>query len=225
VRTRVPPHSAGCSRSTGKFACVLAAKPVVDDFLRRHVADPMLHDDLSQEGLTRLIAAADRIIASNVSAYARVVTRNVVLNYRRDEAHRAQKLARAAAGEALPGPPADEDAGSVDTRALRSAMGQLSAADRTLLEALASEERPAAPTPGMVRVRMLRARARARVHYTVASQPAPPPSGRCVPVLVALATGDRCRQHSIGVHTHIADCAYCARLADEMVCSPPHRGH
>jgi RNA polymerase sigma factor (sigma-70 family) len=223
---------------------VLAVAPVVQRELRRHVSDPVLLEDLCQEVMARLVAAAGRLDTSTMAAYARVVARNVVSNHRRDERNLDRKLARAAVMAPRSAEGADEqaDLGRAEEAAVRTALERLSASDRELLEAPATDHsadgadeassegssggssekrraaaRDGAPAAGTLRVRQHRARARARVRYLLALRGATPASDRCLPVLDALSAGDRARQRAVGVESHLAGCPLCASLAEDVV--------
>jgi RNA polymerase sigma factor (sigma-70 family) len=201
-----------------KSEAVLATAPLVRREVDRFVRDPELAEELAQETLARLLAAGDRLDPSALGAYARVVAHNVVRTHQRDERNRRRKATRAAAVEWREAPAADEEADldGVEAAAAQDTLRRLSTADRELLEGRGAGVGHG-PSAGARRVRLLRARARARVRYLLALRGLTPATDRCLPILDALAAGDRSRQRTVGADTHLAHCPQCASLAEDVV--------
>jgi RNA polymerase sigma factor (sigma-70 family) len=139
---------------------------------RRWVHDPHTREDVTQEAITRLIAASERVKPADWPPYARTITLNIIRTAHRSAGYEATKLERIAAWEPGPVPPADEPLTPAETRQLRQALAVLTAADRALLLDLYVNEHSisdvaarCAVTPLALRVRAHRARARLRANY------------------------------------------------------------
>ena len=185
---------------------------------RRPGGRPATVDDLVQETLVRVLAAAARIEPGMLEPYAIVTARNVVASMWRDEdrqrrnQHRVVDLTRRrgcrtrtcsrgeeqAAVAAGAGPPVRARAGDPARARGRRAGHPLAGA------------RDSARPPGAVAAQLNRTRARLRVEYLLALEQAEPPTDRCRPVLLALSGGDRRRQREVDAARHLLECELCA---------------
>jgi RNA polymerase sigma factor (sigma-70 family) len=187
------------------------------------VPDAATADDLVQETLARVLAAAARVEPGMLEPYAIVTARNVVANlWREQDRHRRNqhrivdvRLADSADEELL----ADEERSAV-----ARALGRLSEREReTLLahEVAGQDTRSLAgelgSTAGAVAAQLNRTRARMRVEYLLARDRIEPPTERCRPVLLALSGGDRRRQREVDAARHLLECDLCARLSEPLM--------
>jgi RNA polymerase sigma factor (sigma-70 family) len=202
---------------------VAALIPMVRRIVRARVSDSTAADDLVQETLVRVLAAAERIEPGMLEPYAIVTARNVVATLWKDaDLHRRnrhrvidirppaapdeQLLAdeeRAAVAEALSRLPPDvrealvaHEVGGQDTRSLADQTGS---------------------SPGAVAAQLHRTRARLRVEYLLALEQTEPPTDSCRPVLLAISGGDRRRQREVGAARHLLECDLCAALSQPLM--------
>ena len=197
------------------------------DLVRRvvvaRVRDPDTADDLVQETLTRVTAASSRLDDVALAPYAVATARNLVSSLGREQArdlrHR-HRLVELPHTEGL-----DHDVvRREEEEALAAAFSRLGPEERRALAAhevqgvpLASLAEESRSTPGAVAVRMARARAKLRVEYLLALRRVDLPTDRCMPVLVALSSGDRRRQRTVGAGEHLLECPSCASLSEPLV--------
>jgi serine/threonine-protein kinase RsbT len=202
---------------------VAALIPMVRRIVASRVADDATADDLVQETLARVLAAADRVAPGMLEPYAIATARNVVAsNWRQQDRqrrnqHRVIELA----------PPDNVDAGLLageEQSAVVAALARLSDKDRdTLLahEVAGQDTRTLADelgsTAGAVAASLNRIRARLRVEYLFAADHVEPPTDRCRPVLLALSGGDRRRQREVDAGRHLLECDLCARLSGPLL--------
>ncbi len=202
---------------------VEALIPMVRRIIASRVADHATADDLVQETLTRVLAAADRVAPGMLEPYAIATARNVVasnwrqLDRHRRNQHRVLELA----------PPDPVDAGLLageEQTAVVRALARLSDRDReTLLahEVAGQDTRSLAgelgSTAGAVAASLNRSRARLRVEYLLAVEGIEPPTDRCRPVLFALSGGDRRRQQEADAGRHLLECELCSRLSGPLL--------
>jgi serine/threonine-protein kinase RsbT len=194
--------------------------PIVRRVVGARVSEPQVAEDLVQETLARVLAAAPRIQPAMYEPYAITTARNLVASMWKEKdrdrrnRHRIVDLtAQATPDEAVL---ADEDRAAVSR-----ALARLPDRDRELLlahEVSGRDTRSIAhevgSTPGAVAAQLNRTRSRLRVEYLLAlEEAAGPPSGDCRPVLFAVSGGDRRRQREIDVERHLLDCDFCARLS------------
>jgi len=201
---------------------VAALIPIVRRIVAARVADPVTADDLVQETLARVLAAAARIETGMLEPYAIVTARNVVASMWREQdrhrrnQHRVVDLRPVAA-------PDEELLAEEDRTAMAEALARLSDRERTTLLAhevsgqdtrsLAAE---AGSTAGAVAAQLNRTRARLRVEYLLALERTEPPTERCRPVLLAISSGDRRRQREVDAARHLLECELCARLSEPL---------
>jgi RNA polymerase sigma factor (sigma-70 family) len=197
--------------------------PLVRRIVAARVDDRATEDDLVQETLARVLAAYPRVDPGMLEPYAIVTARNVVASLWRDRDRERRHEHRVV--DLHPEQPADEALLAEEERtAVAEALGRLSARERQTLLAhevagqdtrsLAAEQ---GSTAGAVAARLNRTRARLRVEYLLALERVEPPTERCRPVLLALASGDRRRQREVDAARHLLECALCARLSGPLV--------
>ena len=198
--------------------------PIIRRVVGGRVGGHPAADDLVQETLAKVLAAADRVEPGMLEPYAIVTARNVVASMWRQADREARHQHRVV--DLHPPPPVDEDLLAGEERsAVAQALSRLSDRDRESLLAhevggqdtrtLASES---GSTPGAVAARLNRARARLRVEYLLTlEQEAEPPTDRCRPVLLALSSGDRRRQREVDAARHVLECDLCGRLSQPLM--------
>jgi serine/threonine-protein kinase RsbT len=200
------------------------------------VGDDATADDLVQETLTRVLAAASRVEPGMLEPYAIVTARNVVASQWRDQDRHRRNQHRAVDLRPADAPDADLLARE-EQEAVSRALTRLSERERDLLlahEVTGQDTRSLAgevgSTAGAVAAQLNRTRARLRVEYLLALDRTEPPTERCRPVLLALSGGDRRRQREVDAGRHLLECDVCARLSgpllargqsrDDEVCIP-----
>lgn len=202
---------------------VAALAPIVRRVVRARVSDRAAADDLVQETLVRVLAAADRVEPGMLEPYAIVTARNVVASmwkledrHRRNQ-HRVVDLRPVAA-------PDENLLAREERSAVGRALSRLTERERELLlahEVSGQDTRSLAgqtgSTPGAVAAQLNRTRARLRVEYLLAVERAEPTSDRCRPVLLALSGGDRRRQREVDADRHLLECDLCARLSPSLL--------
>ncbi len=202
---------------------VAALMPMVRRIISARVDDRAAAEDLVQETLVRVLAAAGRVEPTMLEPYAIVTARNLVASlwkeqdrHRRNQ-HRVVDLR----------PPAAPDEGLLEREereAVAQALAHLSEQERHMLlahevsgqdtQSLAVELES---TAGAVSAQLNRTRARLRVEYLLALERANPVTDRCRPVLRALSSGDRRRQREVDADRHLLECDLCARLSQPLV--------
>src|SRR5215212_7436008 len=229
----------GSEGTPGAQPDVTALIPMIRRIVAARVADQATADDLVQETLARVLAAASRIEPGMLEPYAIVTARNVVASLWRERDRHRRNQHRVV--DLSPPDAPDEELLAVEERtAVAQALTNLSVREReTLLahEVAGQDTRSLAgelgSTAGAVAAQLNRTRARLRVEYLLALEHADPPTARCRPVLLALSSGDRRRQREVDAGRHLLECDVCARLSqpllergqprnDEM-CVPIHR--
>ena len=204
-------------------ADVAALIPMLRRVVGARVGDQAAADDLVQETLVRVLAAADQVEPGMLEPYAIVTARNVITTmwveqdrHRRNQ-HRVVDL--------RPTPMPDEDLlAQEEQAAVAAALRRLSQRERDTLVAhevggqdtksLAAE---LGSSPGAVAAHLNRTRARVRVEYLLALEQAEPPTERCRPVLLAISGGDRRRQREVDAARHLLECELCAKLSQPLV--------
>lgn len=213
------PEARSRAAGPGEGPDVAALIPVVRRVVGARVADPTTAEDLVQETLTRVLAAAHRVSDQTIEAYAIVTARNLVasmwkdLDRHRRNQHRVVDLRPVAV-------PDEEVLAVEEQSALAEAMTRLPEPERDLLLAHEVEGRDtrslaeeAGSSAGAVAAHLNRARARLRVEYLLLAEHAEPPTEQCRPVLLSLSSGDRRRQGDVGARRHLLECPLCARLS------------
>ena len=196
---------------------------IVGRVVRARVANTAAAEDLIQETLLRVLAAADRVEDGMLEPYAIATARNLVASMWKSQAseqrnrHRVLDLA----------PDAAPDEGlirSEEQGAISAALERLSERDRrTLLahEVDGLDTRSLADelglSPGAVAAQLNRTRARMRVEYLLALQDLEPPTPQCRPVLFALSSADRRRQREVDAARHLLECEVCAALSRPLL--------
>jgi RNA polymerase sigma factor (sigma-70 family) len=202
---------------------IAALIPMVRRIIGARVSDPTAADDLVQETLARVLAAADRVEPGMLEPYAIVTARNVVATlwketdrHRRNQ-HRVVDLRPPAA-------PDEKLLADEEQAAVAEALSRLPADDRATLvahEVDGKDTRSLADqtgsSPGAVAAQLHRTRARLRVEYLLALEQTEPPTDRCRPVLLAISGGDRRRQREVGAARHLLECAVCAELSQPLM--------
>jgi len=202
---------------------VAALLPMVRRVVGARVKDVTLAEDLVQETLARVLAAAERVDSDMLEPYAIVTARNLIAStweekdrHRRNQ-HRVVDLRPAQA-------PDESLLAREEQEAVAEALGRLSERERSTLLAhevagrdthsLAEELGSSA---GAVAAQLNRTRARLRVEYLLALEKTEPPTDRCRPVLLAISGGDRRRQREVGAARHLLECDLCARLSEPLM--------
>src|SRR5215218_4670403 len=197
--------------------------PLVRRIVAARVPDRATADDLVQETLARLLAAAGRIEPGMLEPYAIVTSRNVVFSHWRDRDRQRRNQHRVI--DLRPPDTPDEDILVQEDRdAVTAALTRLTDRERqTLLahEVSGQDTRSLAAelgsTAGAVAAQLNRTRARLRVEYLLAVEQTEPPTDRCRPVLLALSSGDRRRQREVDAARHLLECDVCARLSEPLM--------
>jgi RNA polymerase sigma factor (sigma-70 family) len=187
------------------------------------VPDSATADDLVQETLTRVLAAAGRVEPGMLEPYAIVTARNVVTSMWRDQDRQRRNQHRVV--DLRPPEAPDEDVlAREDRAAVAQALTRLSDRERATLlahEVSGQDTRSLAAelgsTAGAVAAQLNRTRARLRVEYLLVSERVEPPTERCRPVLLAISSGDRRRQREVDAARHLLECDLCARLSGPLV--------
>lgn len=206
-----------------RHADLAALGPIVRRIVAARVDDRATADDLVQETLVRVLAAADRIEPGMLEPYAIVTARNVVASLWREQDRQRRNQHRIV--DLLPADAPDTDLLAQEERsAVTQALSRLSEREReTLLahEVSGQDTRSLAAelgsTAGAVAAQLNRTRARLRVEYLLASERVEPPTDRCRPVLLALSGGDRRRQREVDAARHLLECDLCAQLSQPLL--------
>ncbi len=191
--------------------------------VRARVSDAATAEDLVQETLTRVLAAAARVEPAMLEPYAITTARNLVASgWKEQDRHRRNQ--HRVVDLRAPASPDEQLLRLEDRKAVSQALERLSEQDRrTLLahEVAGQDTRSLADevgsTAGAVAAQLNRARARLRVEYLLALEMTEPPTERCRPVLLALSGGDRRRQHEVQADRHLLECGLCERLSRPLV--------
>jgi RNA polymerase sigma factor (sigma-70 family) len=207
----------------GLHADLAALVPVVRRIVAARVPEHATADDLVQETLVRVLAAADRIEPGMLEPYAIVTARNVVASlWRERDRHRRNEHRLV---DFLPSDGPDTDLlAREEQSAVSQALARLSDRERATLlahEVSGQDTRSLAAevgsTAGAIAAQLNRTRARLRVEYLLASEQVEPPTDRCRPVLLALSGGDRRRQREVDAARHLLECDLCAQLSQPLL--------
>ena len=202
---------------------VAALLPIIRRVVRARAPDPSTADDLVQETLARVLAAAPRVQPRMIEPYAITTARNVVASMWKEQDRHRRNQHRVV--DLLPAERPDEQVEAEEDRsAVASALAQLTERDRRLLlahEVAGQDTRALADhlgsTPGAVAAQLNRTRARLRVGYLLALEGDRTPTAQCRAVLLALSSGDRRRQRDIDTGRHLVDCPFCTRLSEQLL--------
>jgi serine/threonine-protein kinase RsbT len=197
--------------------------PIVRRIVAARVPDQATADDLVQETLARVLAAAERVEPGMLEPYAIVTARNVVASLWREQDRQRRHQHRVV--DLRPPEAPDEDVlAREDREAIAQALTRLSDRERrTLLahEVSGQDTRSLAEelgsTAGAVAAQLNRTRARLRVEYLLAVERTEPLDERCRPVLLAISSGDRRRQREVDAARHLLECDLCARLSEPLM--------
>jgi serine/threonine-protein kinase RsbT len=197
--------------------------PIVRRVVRARVQDPVVAEDLVQETVTRVLAAASRVQPAMIEPYAIATARNVVVSLWKEQDRHRRNQHRVL--DLVPVDPPDRHVEVEEDRtAVSRALARLTERDRRLLLAheVAGEDTQTladelGSTPGAVAAQLNRTRARLRVEYLLALENADPPTSRCRAVLLALSSGDRRRQRDLEASRHLLECTLCARLSAPLL--------
>jgi len=202
---------------------VSALIPIVRRVVFSRVADRTVADDLVQETLVRVLAAAERVGDGMLESYAIATARNVVASMWRLQ-DRTRRNQHRVVDLRPPRAPDEDLLEREEQTAVVRAMARLSERERELLLAhevsgrdtrtLAEE---AGSSAGAVAAQLNRTRARLRVEYLLEVEGTEPPTDRCRPVLLALSSGDRRRQREVDADRHVLECGLCARLSGPLL--------
>ena len=215
-----PAGSPGGDRGSADVAALI---PLVRRIVASRVPDVATADDLVQETLTRVLAAAGRVEPGMLEPYAIVTARNVVTSMWRDRDRHRRHQHRVV--DLRPPEAPDEDVlAREDRAAVAEALTRLSDRERTTLlahEVSGQDTRSLAAelgsTAGAVAAQLNRTRARLLVEYLLVSERVEPPTERCRPVLLAISGGDRRRQREVDAARHLLECDLCARLSEPLM--------
>ena len=213
----------GTPARDGGSAEVAALIPLVRRVVAARVPDPATADDLVQETLARVLAAAARVDPGMLEPYAIVTARNVVASLWRDQDRHRRNQHRVVDLDPPEAP--DEDVlVEEDRAAVAEALTRLSDRERSTLlvhEVSGQDTRSLAAelgsTAGAVAAQLNRTRARLRVEYLLVSERVDPPTEQCRPVLLALSSADRRRQREVDAARHLLECDVCARLSEPLL--------
>jgi RNA polymerase sigma factor (sigma-70 family) len=202
---------------------VAALIPTVRRVVRARVGDAGVADDLVQETLVRVLAAADRVEPGMLEPYAIVTARNVVATmWQQQDRHRRNQ--HRVVDLRTPDRPDEDLVRREEQDAIGVALARLSDRERSALvahEVAGRDTRSLAEdlgsTAGAVAAQLNRARARLRVEYLLALDRVEPVGERCRPVLLALSSGDRRRQREVDAGRHLLECELCARLSRPLL--------
>jgi serine/threonine-protein kinase RsbT len=218
-----PGRSGGVPDQRGGQADVASLIPMVRRIVAARVQDGPTAEDLVQETLVRVLAAAPRVEPGMLESYAIVTARNVVASLWRERDRHRRNQHRVV--DFLPDEAHDDGlVAREEQSAVAQALARLSQRERdTLLahEVSGQDTRSLAgelgSTAGAVAAQLNRTRARLRVEYLLALDQTEPPTERCRPVLLALSSGDRRRQREVDAARHLLECALCARLSEPLM--------
>ena len=180
-------------------------------------------EDLVQETLLKVLAAANRIEPGMLGPYAITTARHLIVSMWRSQDTQRRNQHRVVEMESADAP--DERLLKEEERAaISAALEHLSEREQQTLLAhevsgqdtrsLATELNSSA---GAVAAQLNRTRARLRVEYLLALYDTEPPTDRCRAVLYALSSGDRRRQRDLDAARHLLECELCAQLSEPLL--------
>ena len=227
VRRRVPAMGSaelGGARPDSEVGPDVASLvPMLRRIIFSRVQDHAAAEDLVQETLVKVLAAADRIAPGMLEPYAITTARHAITSMWRSQdmqrrhQHRVVEMGIVAA-------PDERLLKEEERAAVAAALEHLSEREQQTLFAhevsgqdtrsLATELNSSA---GAVAAQLNRTRARMRVEYLLALNDIEPPTDRCRPVLYALSGGDRRRQRDVDAAQHVLECELCAELSEPLL--------
>jgi RNA polymerase sigma factor (sigma-70 family) len=202
---------------------VASLLPMLRRIVFSRVQNQAAAEDLVQETLVRVLAAANRIEPGMLEPYAITTARHLIASMWRSQDRHRRNQHRVVEMDNVDAP--DERLLKEEERAaVSAALEHLSDREqKTLLahevsgqdtKSLAVELNSSA---GAVAAQLNRTRARLRVEYLLALNDTEPPTDRCRPVLYALSGGDRRRQREVDAARHLLECELCARLSEPLL--------
>jgi RNA polymerase sigma factor (sigma-70 family) len=206
---------------------VAALLPMVRRIVFSRVPDEAVAEDLVQETLVKVLAAANRVEPGLIEPYAITTARNLVTSMwrtrdaQRRNQHRVLDMAH-------PDAPDERILKDEERAAVAAALQRLTDREqRTLvahevagqdMKSLAAELNSSA---GAVAAQLSRSRARLRVEYLLALNGVEPPTNRCRAVLYALSSADRRRQREVDAARHLLECDFCSELSEPLLQRAP----
>jgi RNA polymerase sigma factor (sigma-70 family) len=208
------------SEGTPDLAALL---PMLRRIVFSRVADKAAAEDLVQETLVKVLAAANRIEPGMLEPYAITTARHLIASmWRSQDTQRRNRHRIVEVG--------DVDAPDVqllkeeERTAVAAALKHLSDREQQTLLAhevsgqdMRSLARDLNSSAGAVAAQLNRTRARLRVEYLLALHDAEPPTDRCRAVLYALSSADRRRQREVDAARHLLECELCAKLSEPLL--------
>jgi RNA polymerase sigma factor (sigma-70 family) len=202
---------------------VTALLPVLRRIVFSRVSNKAAAEDLVQETLVKVLAAANRIEPGMLEPYAITTARHLIVSMWRSQDVQRRNEHRVVEMGSVEAP--DERLLIEEERAaVSAALEHLSEREQQTLLAhevsgqdtrsLATELNSSA---GAVAAQLNRTRARLRVEYLLALDDTEPPTDRCRPVLYALSGGDRRRQRDVDAARHLLECELCAKLSEPLL--------
>lgn len=196
--------------------------PILRRVVGARVSDPTTAEDLIQETVVRVLAAADRIEPGMFEPYAVRTARNLVATmWKEQDRHRRNQ--HRVVDLRPPETPGEELVAQEEQSAMAEALARLSARERNLLlahevhgEDTSSLAAETGTNAGAVAAQLARTRARLRVEYLLVAEHAEELTDRCRPVLLALSGGDRRRQREVDAARHVMECELCGRLSGPL---------
>ena len=208
---------------SGSQSDVAALVPVIRRFVHSRVSNEAVADDIVQETLVRMLAAAGRVEPGMVEPYAIITARNLIASmWKEQERHRRNQ--HRIVDLRSPESPDEGLLQQEDKGAVAEALERLSERDRRTLMAheVAGQDTQSLAgelgvTAGAVAAQLNRSRARLRVEYLLALEPGTALTDRCRPVLFALSGGDRRRQREVDAARHLLECDLCEKLSQPLL--------
>ena len=202
---------------------VASLLPMLRRVVFSRVPNQAVAEDLVQETIVKVLAAANRIEPGMLEPYAITTARHLIASMWRTQDTQRRNQHRVVEMDSV-GAPDERLLKEEERAAVSAALEHLSEREqKTLLahevsgqdtRSLATELNSSA---GAVAAQLNRTRARLRVEYLLALNDTDPPTDRCRPVLYALSGGDRRRQREVDAARHVLECELCAKLSEPLV--------
>jgi RNA polymerase sigma factor (sigma-70 family) len=202
---------------------VASLLPMLRRIVFSRVPNKAAAEDLVQETIVKVLAAANRIEPGMLEPYAITTARHLIASMWRSQDRQRRNQHRVIEPDSV-GAPDEQLLKEEERAAVSAALEHLSEREqRTLLahevagqdtSSLATELNSSA---GAVAAQLNRTRARLRVEYLLALNDTEPPTDRCRPVLYALSGGDRRRQREVDAARHVLECELCAKLSEPLI--------
>jgi RNA polymerase sigma factor (sigma-70 family) len=202
---------------------VAALLPMLRRIVFSRVSNKAAAEDLVQETLVKVLAAANRIEPGMLEPYAITTARHLIISMWRSQDTQRRNQHRVVEMGSVD-PPDERLLKEEERAAVSAALEHLSEREQQTLLAhevsgqdtrsLATELNSSA---GAVAAQLNRTRARLRVEYLLALYDTEPPTDRCRAVLYALSSGDRRRQRDVDAARHLLECELCARLSEPLL--------